>query len=111
PLVVRLYARIQPFGVLAEDDQIDVAERRLDAGQRAARADVGVQVELLAELDVDALETLPDRSRDGPLERDVVPADRVHHGIRQRRSVRLDRRGPYLVDPFPLDLDAGRLQH
>ena len=53
-----LEAAVEVLGVLAHDDQVDLLEAGGDARQRAQRAQVGVEVELLAELHVDRLEAL-----------------------------------------------------
>ena len=63
---------VQPLGVLADDDQVDVLVGRLDARQRADGADAGVQVESLPQPDVDRAEALADRRGARPLEGDAV---------------------------------------
>ena len=78
---------VQVLGVLAHDDEVDVLVARLEALDRAGRAQVGVQPEHLAEGDVDAPEALADRGRDRALERDLVARDRLEDVLRQRRAV------------------------
>src|SRR5205814_1410281 len=51
-----LQSAIKPFGVFADDDQVDVFIARRYAGERLGGPVVGVELEPLAELDVDAAE-------------------------------------------------------
>ena len=53
---------VQVLGVLADDHEVDVLVAALDAGHRPRRAQVGVQVQRLAEPDVDAPEARADRA-------------------------------------------------
>ena len=54
-----LEPRIEILGVLAHDDQVDALEPRVDAGQVPDRPQVRVQIQRLAQADVDAREPLP----------------------------------------------------
>ena len=80
-----LDAGVEIFGVLAHDDQVDVvgsgSARRVAL---ASGATCGVQVELLAQRDVDRAEAAADRGRDRALERDPGLADRVEDVGRER---------------------------
>ena len=87
-----LDAGVQVLGVLADDHEVDVLVARVEPLHRAGRAQVGVQVERLAERDVDAPEALADRRRDRSLERDLVAPDRLEDVVRERRAVLGDRR-------------------
>ena len=77
--------------VLADDDEIHALEPRRDAGQIPDGPQVRVQVERLAEPDVDAGEPRPDRRRHRPFQRDLVAANRVDELHRQRLSRALER--------------------
>ena len=105
-----LDAGVQVLGVLADDDQVDVVVAKVEALHRARRADVGVQVERLAERHVDAPEPATDRGRDRALERDVIAPDRLEDAVRERCPELLDRRLTR-HDRLPLEADAGRIEH
>ena len=105
-----LDAGVQVLGVLADDDQVDVVVAQVETLHRAGRAHVRVQVERLAERDVDAPEAATDRGRDGALERDVVAPDRVEDAVRERRPELLDRRLTR-DHRLPFEADAGRIEH
>ena len=105
-----LDARVQVLGVLAHDDQIDVLVARLNALHRASRAEVGIQVERLAQGHVDGAEALADRRRDRALERDARLADRVEHVLGQRRAVDRDL-GFAGIDGTPFEPEPSRLEH
>ena len=77
-------AGVQPLGVFADDDEIDVGVRHVDAGQGAHRPDAGVEVEFLAQPDVDRAEALADRRGARAFEGDAIAADEVERGRRQR---------------------------
>ena len=104
-----LDAGVEVLGVLADDHEVDVLVARLEALDRARRAEVRVQPERLAERDVDAPEALPDRRRDRALEGDPVAADRLEDVLRERRAVLRDD-GLAGVDDLPLERDAGRVE-
>src|ERR1700722_14824594 len=70
-----LESGVEVFGVLADDDDIDAVEARFHAGKIFDRAKVGVEIERLAERDVDAGCSTGDRGTHGTLERDFVAAD------------------------------------
>src|SRR4051794_41979452 len=59
-----LDAGIEVFGVLADDDQVDVVEAGAHTRVRLAGAHLRVQVEALAQGDVDRAEAAADRGRD-----------------------------------------------
>ena len=67
-----LDARVEVLGVLADDDDVDVLVPRADARVRLARAQAGVELELVAKRHVDRAEAGADRRRDRALERDAV---------------------------------------
>jgi hypothetical protein len=100
-----LEARVEIFGVLTHDDEIDVVEPRIDSGQVPDWTEIRVELERFSQADVDARESFPDWRRDRPLERDLVPANRVDELDRQRVSGSLERFDARVVW-FPVDRDA-----
>ena len=105
-----LDARVQVLGVLPNDHQVDVVVPALDPDHRPCGAQVRVQVQRLAQPDVDAAEAGPDGGRDRALERDLVPPDRLEDALRERRPLGRDRGLAGLLD-LPLELDPGRIEH
>ncbi len=105
-----LDARVQVLGVLADDDQVDVLVARLDALHRPRGAQIGVQVERLAEGHVDRAKALADGSRDRPLEGDLRGSDRFEHVLGQRRAVFRDLRLAG-VDTDPFEGQSGCLEN
>ncbi len=63
---------VHVLGVLAHDDEVDVLVERAHAGIRLARPHLRVEVEAVAQRDVDRAEALADRRRDRALQRDAV---------------------------------------
>src|SRR3546814_8798502 len=59
--------------------------------ERNRRAHVGVQVETLAQLDVDRRKAAANRRGQRALERDLVLADRIHRRLRQQFAVLVER--------------------
>ncbi len=100
---------VEILGVLADDHQVDALKARVDAGQVPHRPQVRVQVQRLAQADVDAGEPLPDRRRHRPFERHLVAADRIDQLHRQRLAGPLERDDAGDVR-LPVDRDAGRFQ-
>ena len=72
-----LEADVFAFGVFADDDEIDAGPVRVETGKILDGAEVGEEVELLAQRDVDALEAAADGRGDRSLERDFVALDGV----------------------------------
>ena len=106
-----LDAGVEVLGVLAHDHEVDVVEARADARVGLARAHLRVEVEALAQADVDRAEAAADRRRDRALERDPVAPDRVERLVGQRvAAVRRHHVLARLAD-VPVELDAGRLEH
>ena len=97
------------FDPTSNDDQVDAAEDRLDARERAHRPHVRVEVEVLPERDVDAPVADTDARLQRTLERDLVLLDRREERIGNRVVACDDRRlaAELLV---PLDLRAGALE-
>ena len=79
-----LQAGVQVLGVLANDHQIHVLKPAGDARQIRHRSQVRKEIEPLPNLDVDAGEPAANRRRDRALERDAIPAYRLHDFIGQR---------------------------
>ena len=69
-----LDAGVEVLGVLADDDDVDVVEPGAHAGVGLARPHAGVEVELVAQRDVDRAEAGADRRRDRALERQPGPS-------------------------------------
>ena len=74
---LELDSGVQVLGVLAHDDQVDALVARAHARIALARPHTGVEAELVAQGDVDRAEARADRRRDGALQRDPVPLDRL----------------------------------
>ena len=53
-------AGVKSLGILADDDEIDAGVGHFDAGQGAHGPDAGVEIEFLAEADVDGAKALAD---------------------------------------------------
>ena len=89
-----LDARVQVFGVLADDDDIHavVAPARPRNGQDGAQA--RVQTEFPAQRHVHAPESRAHRRGDGSLDGHLVPLDRFDGRSRQRRAVLLHEMRP-----------------
>src|SRR5581483_784104 len=105
---VELDPGVEVLDVLADDHEVDVAHRRLDALVRLRRPEVRVQVELLAECDVHGAHARSELRRERSLETDLVPPQRVERGLRERVAEPLQRGDPDVVD-VPFDLDTGCL--
>ena len=80
--------RVEVFGVLADDHEVDVVVARAHALVGLARTEAGVEAELVAQRDVDRAEPVADRRRDRPLQRDLVLLDRRERLLGQRRAGR-----------------------
>ena len=104
-----LDAGVQVLRVLAHDDDVDAVVAGADARVRLARAHARVELELVAERDVDRAEAGADRGRDRPLERDAVALDRLERLVGKRRAGLLHHVDPGLAD-VPVELDARRLE-
>jgi hypothetical protein len=81
-----------------------------DALVRLARSHLGVEVETLAQTDVDRAEAAADRGGDRALQRRAVRADGVEHVVGERvAAVLLHHVGARVLD-VPVELDAGPLE-
>ena len=103
-----LDAGVEVFGVFAENHHVDfdVGEARGDAGQRVHRAHVGVEIEALAQGDVDAGETASDGRGDGALEADAGAVEAIENALGERLAG-LENQGGAELGDFPIDGDAG----
>jgi hypothetical protein len=108
--LLELDARVQVLGVLADDDQVDVVVARAHAGVRLARPDLGVQVERLAQRDVDRAKPRPHRRGHGALDGHLRAPDRVQHRVGERRAALGHHVRAGVLD-LPVELHAGGLQH
>ena len=103
-------AGVEAFGVFAHDNQVEAAPFGGDALQALDRTEVRVQVEVLAQRDVDALVTRANRGSQGSLQGKACSGDRIQKILRQR--------GPELLygritreDPFPFGAKSGRFEN
>ena len=104
-----LDAGVQAFGVLADDDQVNIGIAGGDSRQIADRPEVGEQLELLAQRDIDAGESAADRRGYRALQADVRALDRLRQLFRDVFVIFLVGFGAGRV-AFPLELDAGGFQ-
>ena len=89
-----LDAGVDVFGVLAERDHVHlggVLDRGGDAVEVVGRADVRVEVELLAEGDVEAPEAAADGRRERPLDGDVVVLDGLQRVLRRSSRIQTEQ--------------------
>ena len=77
-----------------------------DPGVRLAGTHQGVEVEVLAQGDVDAADALAHRGGQRTLDRHLVATDGLEHVVRHRLTVLLDDAETRVVH-LPLDVDAG----
>ena len=75
--LLELDAAVEVLVVLADDDEVDVLVARADARVALGGAEAGVEVEHLAEGDVNGAEAAAAGCGDRPLDGDLVLADRV----------------------------------
>ena len=101
-----LDAGVEVLGVLAHDHQVDALVAAPHPLDGARRAQAGVEVELLAQGDVDAAKAGADRGGDGPLDGDLVAPHRLQDGLGERRAVLLHDVEPGLP-ALPLDRHTG----
>src|SRR6202022_4126952 len=73
--LLELDAGVDVLRVLAHDDEVDVVVAGAHAGIAFAGPDEGVEIELLAQRDVDRSDSLPDRRRQRSFDGDLVPPD------------------------------------
>ena len=98
---------VEVLGVLAHDDEVDARITGTHALVALARAHLAVEVEGLAERDVDASKARADRRRDWPLERDAVLLDRLQDVVGERvAAVLVHDVGPRLLH-VPVEFDTG----
>src|SRR3984957_14570969 len=81
-----LEARVEIFGIFANDHDIDAVEARFHAGEILDRAQVRIEVEGLSQRDVDAGCATGDRSAHGALERDFVAANGLNGAFVEQGS-------------------------
>jgi hypothetical protein len=98
--------------VLADDHEVDVlpVEDRAHALVLLAGTQARVEVELLAQRDVDRAEARADGSRDRTLDGDLVLLDRLEDAVGEGRALGLVDVSAGLL-PVPLELDAGGFEH
>lgn len=76
-----LNARVLTLGVLADGDHVDVVVQRLVALEAAAGSNVGIQVELLAQGQVQRAMALAHGRHQGSLQADLVRVHRIDGGL------------------------------
>ena len=105
---VVLDADVQPFGVLADQHEVEVLVAPA-GNDRVRRAHVGVEVERLAQRDVDRAVAFADRRLERTLERELGALDRVERRVGNRIAVARDagHAGDLRV---PLDVGARRFE-
>ena len=111
-----LEARVDVFGVLAEDhhvDQLGVLHRRRHALEPAHRAQAHVEVEELAQRDVERADAAADRRGERALDPDEVLAERVDGLVGQPRAGRVERllAGEHFLPRDRLAVLRGRRVH
>ena len=108
--LLELDARVEVFRVLADDDEVDARVAGADALVALARAHLAVEVEGLAERDIDAAEARSDRRRDRALERDAVLLDRLQNVVGKRVAAVLVHDVGARPLHVPVELDAGGVE-
>ena len=101
-----LQAHVFALGVFAHDDQVHAGPFRFETGKILDGAEVGEEVELLAQRDVDALEAAADGRRDRPLQRHAVALDGFVERGGNVFAENLEGLGAG-GEALPLKLDAG----
>src|ERR1035437_7602787 len=103
-------ARVKPFGVFADYDQIDPWVVRGNMRQVVDRPEVGEEFEAPAELDVDAREAAPDGRSYRSLQSDAGALDGLGEFFRNVFLVLLKGFGAG-GEAFPFELDASGFEH
>src|SRR3990172_3100776 len=107
--LLELDARVEVLGVLPHDHEIDVLVAGAHARVVLGGAQAGVEVQHLAQGDVDGAEAAAARRRDRTLDGDLVPADRLQDFVGGDGAVLLGGADAGLPD-VPVELDAGGLE-
>jgi hypothetical protein len=105
-----LEAGVKVLRILTKDRDVDrqVMKAGLQTRQHADGPEIGVETELLAQRDIDALVAAADGSRGGALEADAVRLQGGENVVWDQLSL-LGKRSRPGLDAFPLDRNAGRL--
>src|SRR5581483_4120450 len=101
-----LQARIETLGILTNDDQVDVRIARGNMRQITYRTEVRVELELLAQLHVDAGEPATHRRGDWAFQRDMRALDGFGELFRYVFAVFFKRVGAG-QNGFPFELETG----
>ena len=104
-----IHPDVQPFGVLADDDEID-AFVAAPGDDCLRRPHVGVQLEHLAQGDVDGAVAVAHRRGERSLEAQLGAADRVERRVGERRAGVLDAGHPAQL-LVPIERRAEGAQH
>src|SRR6185437_2998120 len=105
-----LDAGVEVLVVLANDHDVGFREAGAHALVGLAGAQARVEVELLAQGDVDGAETGANGSGDGTLDGEAALLDRIEHAVGQRSALRLVYVGAGILE-VPLELHARALEH
>ena len=108
--LLELEPRVDVLGVLADDDEVEVVAQVASALVSLDWPHQRVQVEGLAQSNIDAAEAASHRGRDRTFERDLVLADRLQNVVGQGCAVLGDGSFARLVD-VPLELDSRSLEN
>ncbi len=104
-----LHAGVQSLRVLADDHQVDVAEAAFDPFEGFGGAQIIIEIELLAQRNVDAPESGTDRCGQGSLQGNFGGTDQIDGPFGEGRAGPLVRSQTRLgVDP--VDSGAGGIQ-
>src|SRR5256886_12062540 len=102
-------ADVHPLGVLADDDEIDVGVATT-GHDRLDRADVGIQLELLAQRHVYGPITVADGRGQRALQRQARAPNRVHRGVGEGGPRLLHRAHPAVL-LVPVERDPEGVEH
>ena len=105
-----LDAGIQALGIFPDDDEIDAGIAGRNMGKVLNRTEVGVELELLAQGNVDTGKASADGRGHRPLQSDPGAFDGLDQFLGNIFVVLGERLGPYLKD-FPIELHPGGFQN
>ena len=97
---------VEALSIFADDDEIDIGITRRNVRQIADGTEVGVELELLAQRDVDAGKAATDGRGHRPLQGDAGALNRFDDLFGDVLPVLLESVGAY-GEGFPFELDAG----
>src|SRR5665213_144975 len=101
-----LQSHVLALGVFADDDQVDAGPVGGQAGEILDGPEVGKEIELFAERNIDAFEAAADRRGHGAFERDAVALDGLVKGGGDVFAMNLEGFSAG-CEALPVELDAG----